>query len=145
MEQIIERYQKMTGTCIPDHDSREQLYGELAMLRKESRRLHSNMRRYTGEDMSSIPFEELDAVEQELERAVNKVRHRKIFQIQEHRAALGYQQAAIEAKPLEHQQVLDQFPFCGEPSSVLQLSNITHQIDPYHLQLAQPSLQGSSV
>jgi len=30
-------------------------------------------------------------------------------------------------------------------SSVLQLSNITHQIDPYHLQLAQPSLQGSSV
>ncbi|KAL3591707.1 hypothetical protein D5086_010347 [Populus alba] len=77
MEQIIERYQKMTGTCIPDHDSREQLYGELAMLRKDSRRLHSNMRRYTGEDMSSIPFEELDAVEQELERAVNKVRHRK--------------------------------------------------------------------
>ncbi|KAG6775520.1 hypothetical protein POTOM_018977 [Populus tomentosa] len=172
MEQIIERYQKMTGTCIPDHDSREQLYGELAMLRKESRRLHSNMSRYTGEDMSSIPFEELDAVEQELERAVNKVRHRKnellhqqlenlrrkermmeeensnIYhwaRIQEHRAALGYQQAAIEAKPVEHQQVLDQFPFCGEPSSVLQLSNITHQIDPYHLQLAQPSLQGSSV
>ncbi|XP_011022029.1 PREDICTED: protein TRANSPARENT TESTA 16-like isoform X2 [Populus euphratica] len=145
MEQIIERYQKMTGTCIPDHDSLEQLYGELAMLRKEFRRLHSNMRCYTGEDMSSIPFGELDAVEQELERAVNKVRHRKIFQIQEHRAALGYQQAAIEAKPVEHQLVLDQFPFCGEPSSVLQLSNIIHQIDPYYLQLAQPSLQGSSV
>lgn len=50
------------------------------MLRKESRRLHSNMRRYTGEDMSSIPFEELDAVEQELERAANKVRHRKVTQ-----------------------------------------------------------------
>lgn len=50
------------------------------MLRKESRRLHSNMRRYTGEDMSSIPFGELDAVEQELERAVNKVRHRKVTQ-----------------------------------------------------------------
>jgi hypothetical protein len=37
-----------------------------------------------------------------------------IFQIQEHRAALGYQQAAIEANPVEHQQVLDQFQFCGE-------------------------------
>jgi hypothetical protein len=38
------------------------------------------MRCYTGEDMSSIPYEELDAVEQELERAVNKVRHRKVTQ-----------------------------------------------------------------
>ncbi|KAJ6774871.1 PROTEIN TRANSPARENT TESTA 16-LIKE ISOFORM X1 [Salix purpurea] len=170
MEQIIERYQKMTGTCIPEHDSREQLFGELAMLRKETLLLQSNMRRYTCEDMSPIPFEELDAIEQQLERSVNKVRDRKnqlLHQqlenlrrkermleeessnmyrwIQEHRAALGYQQAAIEVKPAEHQQVLDQFPFCGEPSSVLQLSNITHQIDPYHLQLAQPSLQGSNV
>ncbi|CAK7338015.1 unnamed protein product [Dovyalis caffra] len=163
MEQIIERYQKMTGTRIPEHDSREQLYGELAMLRKEIRCLQSNMRRYTGEDMSSIPFEELAEVEQELERSVNKVRDRKNELLHqqlenlrrkermleeensnmyrwEHRAALDYQQAAIEAKPVEHQQVLDQFPFCGEPSSVLQLSTITH---PYHLQLAQPSLQES--
>ncbi|KAF9682023.1 hypothetical protein SADUNF_Sadunf05G0064300 [Salix dunnii] len=134
----------------------EQLYGELAMLRKETLRLQSNIRRYTCEDMSPIPLEELDAIEQQLERSVNKVRDRKTQllhqqlenlrrKIQEHRAALGYQQTAIEVKPVEHQQVLDQFPFCGEPSSVLQLSNITHHIDPYHLQLAQPTLQGSTV
>ncbi|XP_061950049.1 protein TRANSPARENT TESTA 16-like [Populus nigra] len=170
MEQLIERYQKMSGTRIPEHDSREQLFGELAMLRNETRRLQSNMRRYTGEDTSSIPFEELDEVEQELERSVIKVRDRKnelLHQqlenlrrkermleeensnmyrwIQEHRVALEYQHAAMEAKPVEPQQVLDQFPFCGEPSSVLQLSTISHQIDPYHLQLAQPCLQGSSV
>ncbi|EEF48650.1 protein TRANSPARENT TESTA 16 [Ricinus communis] len=169
MEQIIERYQKITGTCIPEHDSREQLFGELAMLRKETRRLQLNMRRYTGEDMSSIPFEELGELEQELERSVAKVRDRKneLLQqqldnlrrkermleeengnmyrwIQEHRAALEYQQATMEAKPVEHQQVLDQFPFCGEPNSVLQLATIPSQIHPYHLQLAQPNLQGSS-
>nr|KJB77365.1 hypothetical protein B456_012G134200 [Gossypium raimondii] len=77
MEQIIERYQKVTGTCIPEHDNREHLYNELAVLRKETRRLQLSMRRYTGEDMSSIPFEELDQLEHELERSVIKVRERK--------------------------------------------------------------------
>ena len=50
------------------------------MLRKETQRLQSNMRRYTCEDMSPIPFEELDAIEQQLERSVNKVRDRKVTQ-----------------------------------------------------------------
>ena len=55
------------------------MYNELAVLRKETRRLQLSMRRYTGEDMSSIPFEELDQLEQELERSVNKVRERKVL------------------------------------------------------------------
>ncbi|KDP37522.1 hypothetical protein JCGZ_05961 [Jatropha curcas] len=166
MEQIIERYQKLTGTKIPEDDRRENLYDELAMLRKETRRLQLNMRRYTGEDMSSIPFEDLDELEQQLEYSVAKIRsrknellqqqldnlHRKVRMleeengniyrwIQDHRVAMEYQQATIEAKPVEHQHVLDQFPFCGEPSSVLQLATIPSQIHSYHLQLAQPNLQ----
>ncbi|TYI45899.1 hypothetical protein E1A91_D13G070300v1 [Gossypium mustelinum] len=162
MEQIIERYQKVTGTRIPEHDNREHLYNELAVLRKEIRLLQLSMRRYTGEDMSSIPYEELDQLEQELERSVNKVRERKneLLQqqldnlrrkermleeennnmyrwIQEHRAAIEYQQqGGLEAKPVEHhQQVLDEFPFYGEPSSVLQLATIPQQFS-YQLQLA---------
>ncbi|KAG4110649.1 hypothetical protein ERO13_D13G060800v2 [Gossypium hirsutum] len=143
MEQIIERYQKVTGTRIPEHDNREHLYNELAVLRKETRLLQLSMRRYTGEDMSSMPYEELDQLEQELERSVNKVRERKI---QEHRAAIEYQQqGGLEAKPVEHhQQVLDEFPFYGEPSSVLQLATIPQQFS-YQLQLAQPNLQDSNV
>ncbi|XVE66363.1 hypothetical protein DITRI_Ditri08aG0074600 [Diplodiscus trichospermus] len=172
MEQIIERYQKVTGTRIPEHDNREHLYSELAVLRKETRRLQLSMRRYTGEDMSSIPFEELDQLEQELERSVIKVRERKnellhqqldnlrrkerILEeensnmyrwIQEHGAAIEYhQQGGIEAKTVEHQQVLDQFPsFYGEPSSVLQLATIPQHFHSYQLQLAQPNLQDSNV
>ncbi|XP_012465341.1 protein TRANSPARENT TESTA 16 isoform X2 [Gossypium raimondii] len=157
MEQIIERYQKVTGTRIPEHDNREHLYNELAVLRKETRLLQLSMRRYTGEDMSSIPYEELDQLEQELERSVNKVRERKermleeennnMYRwIQEHRAAIEYQQqGGLEAKPVEHhQQVLDEFPFYGEPSSVLQLATIPQQFS-YQLQLAQPNLQDSNV
>ena len=68
-----------------------------------------------------------------------------ITQIQEHRAATEYQQGGIEAKSVEHQQVLDQFPFYGEPCSVLQLATIPQQFHSYQLQLAQPNLQDSNV
>ncbi|KAE8729560.1 MADS-box protein FBP24 [Hibiscus syriacus] len=172
MEHIIERYQKVTGTRIPEHDNREQLYNELAMLRKETRRLQLSMRRYTGEDTSCIPYEELDQLEQELERSVNKVRERKneLLQqqldnlrrkerileeennnmyrwIQEHRAAMEYQQVGIEGKAVEHQKMLDEFPFYGggEPSSVLQLATNIPQQFSYQLQLAQPNLQDSNL
>ncbi|CAN1172743.1 Protein TRANSPARENT TESTA 16 [Linum perenne] len=142
MEQIIERYQKATGTRIPEHDSRfdscaykqEQVLNEIAVLRKETKQLQVSMRRYTGEEMASIPFHDLEQLEQQLERSVTKVRDRKneLLQqqlenlrrkermledqnsnmyrwIQENRAALEYQQQAQvdgEAKPLDQQQLL---------------------------------------
>ncbi|KAL6312369.1 hypothetical protein AAG906_008039 [Vitis piasezkii] len=173
MDQIIERYQKVTGTRIPEHDSREQIYNELTRMRKETSCLQRSMRGYTGEDLSSVPYEDLDQLEQQLEHSVDKVRARKnqLLQqqldnlrrkeqmleeenskmyhwIKENRAALDYQQAAIEVKPVEHHhQMLDQFPFFGEegPDSVLQLSTIHPQLHPYGLQLTQPHLQDSSI
>ncbi|XP_038691354.1 protein TRANSPARENT TESTA 16 isoform X2 [Tripterygium wilfordii] len=126
MEDIIERYQKVTGARIPEHDDREQIQHELTVLRKETKRLQLSMQCYTGEDMASIPFDQLQELEQQLERSVNKVRDRKKELLQqqldnlrrkerileeensnmyrwEHRAALDYQQAMVgEAKPVEH-------------------------------------------
>lgn len=70
--------------------------------------------------------------------------HLQYGQIQEHRAALEYnQQASIEAKPAEaHQQALEQFTFFGDQplGSMLQLAPIPPNLYPYHhqLQLAQP-------
>ncbi|XP_039047725.1 protein TRANSPARENT TESTA 16-like isoform X2 [Hibiscus syriacus] len=164
MEQIIDRYLKVTGTTIPEHDNREHLYNELAVLRKETRRLQLSLRRYTGEDMSSIPFKELEQLENELERSAikNELLHQQLDNlrrkerileeensnmyrwIQEH--TIGYQYGGIEAKAVEHQQVLGQFPFYDEPSSVLQLSTISpQQFHSYQLQLAQPNLLDSNV
>ncbi|KAM7261726.1 hypothetical protein ACFE04_020803 [Oxalis oulophora] len=125
MESIIERYQKVTGTRIPEHDSREELFGEITVLKRETQRLQLSMRRYTGEDMNAIPFDELDALEQQLESSVNKVRERKnellhqqlenlrkkerllkeennnmLRWIHEHQQAMEYHQA-MEAKPVE--------------------------------------------
>lgn len=39
------------------------------------------MRRYTGEDLGSIPYDDLDQLEHELESSVNKVRDRKVINI----------------------------------------------------------------
>lgn len=74
-----------------------------------------------------------------------------ISQIQENRAALEYQQTAMEAKEVEHHhhhnQMLNQFPFFGEgeASRVLQLSTIPPQLHPCGLQLTQPHLQDSTI
>ncbi|KAK9274601.1 hypothetical protein L1049_021850 [Liquidambar formosana] len=169
MEQIIERYQKFTGNSIPEHDNREEIHNEMRKLRKETHRLQLSMRCYTGEDLSSIQYEDLDQLEQQLECSVNKVRARKnqLLQqqldnlrrkeqmleeencklynwIKEHRAALEYQQVALEAK---HQQEMERFPFSGEgqPSSVLQLGTLPSLLHSYHLQPIQPNLQDLSL
>ncbi|KAK0574876.1 hypothetical protein LWI29_030358 [Acer saccharum] len=163
MEEIIERHQKVTGTTrIPDrHDNREELYNELAVLRKETHRLQQSIGRYTGEELSLIAYEDLHGLEEQLQLSLDKVRARKErileeensniyqwLQVQEHRAEIEYhQQGAVEeAKvPVENLQIqLEHFPFFGgeQPNSVLQLA--THH--PYHhLQLAQPNHQDSTI
>uniref|UniRef100_A0AAU7LJJ4 MADS91 n=1 Tax=Hippophae rhamnoides TaxID=193516 RepID=A0AAU7LJJ4_9ROSA len=77
MEQIIERYQKLTGTRIPQHDSREELYKEMTILKKETHHLQLSMQRYACEDISSLTYQDLDHLEQQLQHSVNKVRDRK--------------------------------------------------------------------
>lgn len=52
----------------------------MTTLRRETHRLQLSMQRYTGEDLSSLrSYEDLDQLEKELERSLNKVRDRKVF------------------------------------------------------------------
>ncbi|KAK6931917.1 Transcription factor, MADS-box [Dillenia turbinata] len=167
MEQIIERYIKVRGVRIPELDNRLELQTEVAKMRKETHNLQLSLKRYMCEDMSSIHYEELDKMEQQLEIAVNNVRNRKYQLLQQQqdnvcrtmheRQTVMMQQAAIEqqheaaaweAKPVEAQQMLDQFPLFGDedPSSVLQLATaIPPQFHPYRLQPSQPNLQDSNL
>ncbi|KAI9169180.1 hypothetical protein LWI28_008300 [Acer negundo] len=139
MEEIIERQQKVTGTTrIPDHDNGEELCNELVVLRKETDRLQQSIRRYTGEELSLIAYEDLHGLEQQLQLSLDKVRARKVrileeensnmYQwVQEHRAEIEYhQQAAVEEAKVrvDNHQILEHFPFFGgeQPNSVLQLA-----------------------
>ncbi|KAK4841206.1 hypothetical protein QYF36_000739 [Acer negundo] len=144
MEEIIERQQKVTGTTrIPDHDNGEELCNELVVLRKETDRLQQSIRRYTGEELSLIAYEDLHGLEQQLQLSLDKVRARKNellqqqlnnlrnkvrileeensnmyqwIQVLEHRAEIEYhQQAAVEEAKVrvDNHQILEHFPFFG--------------------------------
>ncbi|KAI4328618.1 hypothetical protein L6164_020955 [Bauhinia variegata] len=172
MDQIIERYLRATGARIPDQrDNNEDLFGEMAILREETRRLERAIQQYLGENMSSLHYEDLIKLEEELENSANKVRNRKYELLQqqldnlrrkeriveeennnlshwikEHRAVLEYQKAAAyQGKQSDqHQQMIDHFPLFEDQSvgSILQLAPVPPHIHPY-LQLAQPNIQDS--
>ncbi|KAL0762268.1 hypothetical protein Bca101_078419 [Brassica carinata] len=153
MPQLIERYLQTNGLRLPDpNDGQEELYQEIEVLRRETCKLELRLRPYHGHDLASIPPHELDALEQQLEHSVLKVRERKLH---EHRTAMEFQQAGIETKPGEYQQFLEQVQYYNDhhhqqqqqqqPNSVLQLATLPSEIDPnYHLQLAQPNLQNDN-
>ncbi|KAK2976151.1 hypothetical protein RJ640_012361, partial [Escallonia rubra] len=83
MGQIVERYLKTTGACIPQHDNREQVHNELTRMKKETLNLQLSLQRYKGDDLSTVHLEELDQLEQQLERSINKVRARKYQLLQQ--------------------------------------------------------------
>ncbi|KAG8378226.1 hypothetical protein BUALT_Bualt08G0115700 [Buddleja alternifolia] len=87
MKQIIDKYVKTKGVSIPERDNRvgavpynEQAYRELTRMKNETLNLQLSLQRYKGDDLSSVQFEELSELEQQLELSVNKVRARK-FQL----------------------------------------------------------------
>ncbi|RVW62266.1 MADS-box protein FBP24 [Vitis vinifera] len=59
MEQIIRRYQRVTGTHIFKQDNTEQRHNELARMRNETHNLQLNLQRNTDDDLSFIQFKTL--------------------------------------------------------------------------------------
>ncbi|XP_010275495.1 PREDICTED: MADS-box protein AeAP3-2-like [Nelumbo nucifera] len=172
MQQIIERYQKVSGTRIQEYGNQLQIYNEVTRMRNETDKLQASMRHFSGEDLASLPYNDLHQLEEQLENSVNKVRARKnqllqqqldnlrrkeqILQdqnnylyrcIAEHQAAMDHQQVLLEQKNMEQQPVLDHFGLYAEDQgrNMLQLSTFSPQIHPYRLQPTQPNLQEASL
>ncbi|CAN6163146.1 unnamed protein product [Urochloa humidicola] len=79
---LIRRYeavnntQILQGTHCTDHQ--QEMIAEIGRLRREYEQLEASLMKYTGEDLSSVAsVDELDALEQQLESALSKVRARK--------------------------------------------------------------------
>ncbi|KAL6350951.1 hypothetical protein AAG906_031537 [Vitis piasezkii] len=108
MEQIIRRYQRVTGTHISKQDNREQRHNELARMRNETHNLQLNLQRNTNDDLSFIQFKDFDELEQQLEHSIKKVK------------MLEAENEQICHWELD-QAVIERFPFSGEeqPNSVL--------------------------
>nr|DAD47707.1 TPA_asm: hypothetical protein HUJ06_017644 [Nelumbo nucifera] len=168
MQQIIERYQKVSGTRIQEYDN-QLVYSEMTRMKNETDRLQASMRHFTGEDLASLPYNDLHQLEEQLENSVNKVRARKnqllnqqldnlrrkeqilqeqnshLYRCVKHQAAMEHQQSLME-QSTEHT-VLDHFGLYAEEQgrNMLQLSTLSPQINPYRLQPTQPNLQETNL
>uniref|UniRef100_F6HU63 MADS-box protein FBP24 n=1 Tax=Vitis vinifera TaxID=29760 RepID=F6HU63_VITVI len=137
MEQIVERYQKAKGTFKHDNKLKIHHIDELKRIRDETHHLQLTLQHHsTTHDLSSIRYEDLEELEQQLEHSMNKVR---VLKAQEGQTALVHQATTTKSNQVEHQQqhqvVLDQYLplFREQPSNaVLQLVPIPPQFHPYH-------------
>lgn len=55
------------------------MYKDLTRIKTETLNLQLSLQRYRGDDLSSVQFEELSQLEQQLENSVHKVRARKVY------------------------------------------------------------------
>ncbi|KAM7507787.1 hypothetical protein LguiA_018240 [Lonicera macranthoides] len=132
MGQIIERYLKTTGTCISAQRDNQMIN---IKMRKETLNLQLSLQRYKGEDLSSAQFEELDLLEQQVERSLAKVRARKFQVLQQQLDNLQRTEKLLEkenqdmchwlmsqmekqqAEMMEHQRMCTELKLVGPSSS----------------------------
>ncbi|XP_044437322.1 MADS-box transcription factor 29-like [Triticum aestivum] len=122
--ELMQRYQIITKgkfQGINHDDDRRQLLGEIARLRRERDRLEASVRGLTGDNLPSAATTELGDLEQQVERALGKVRetkdklleqqldeiHHRVHILEEQNSFLrhmmseeGRQRAAVEASAL---------------------------------------------
>nr|XP_025625061.1 MADS-box protein GGM13 isoform X2 [Arachis hypogaea] len=80
MDQIIEKYQRSTGTRITRHGHshlQEDLLTEMAMLRRQNLSLEMGIQRYLGEGIACLRYEELTKLEDEVQSSVARIRKRQ--------------------------------------------------------------------
>ncbi|XP_073020927.1 MADS-box protein defh21-like [Primulina eburnea] len=161
MKQMIDRYAQAKGISIPDRNNRtgpapynDQMYKELTQMQRQTLNLQVTLQRYKGDDLSSVQYEELRQLEQQLEHSVDKVRARKFqllheqlenlkktelllekenqemyhwlmsSQIQKQAEIEHHQEAMKELRLIEQHPLLNQFPFFGEDVDQEQPSSV---------------------
>ncbi|MED6217446.1 hypothetical protein PIB30_017891 [Stylosanthes scabra] len=107
MDQIIQNYQRATGTPIPitshggggyggHHHNQEGLLSEMAMLRRENLRLEMGIQRYLGDGIASLQYEELTKLEHQLENSLSRLRNRHNDLLQQHLDNLRRKERILE-------------------------------------------------
>ncbi|KAI3464558.1 hypothetical protein Pfo_021221, partial [Paulownia fortunei] len=152
----------------------DQVYKELTRMKNETLNLQLSLQRYKGDDLSSVQFEELSELEQQLEQSVHKVRARKLQLLQEQLENLKRTEVLLEKEnqemyhwlmstqiqkqaELEHQQqqqamtelkLVEQQPLLNQfPffGDDLQLGTLPLHTHSYRLQPTHPNLQDSGL
>ncbi|XXG65692.1 hypothetical protein AAC387_Pa05g3323 [Persea americana] len=161
MRQIIDRYQKVSGTHIQEYDD-QQVYCEMTRMKNENDKLQASMRHLTGEDLTTLTMGDLHQLEQQLEMSVNRVRSRKNLLLQqqldnlrrkEHLLEdqnnhlcrmLAEHQAVMEHKVVD-QPLLEHFGAFYQDEQARNMLQLSPQLHPFRLQPTQPNLQDASI
>ncbi|KAL6629102.1 hypothetical protein ACP70R_028867 [Stipagrostis hirtigluma subsp. patula] len=77
LRELIEQYQNATNSHFEEINHDQQIFVEMTRMRNEMDKLETGIRRYTGDDLSSLTLADINDLEQQLEFSVSKVRARK--------------------------------------------------------------------
>ncbi|GJM90317.1 hypothetical protein PR202_ga06584 [Eleusine coracana subsp. coracana] len=77
LRELIEQYQHTTNNRFEEINHDQQIFMEMTRMKDEVDKLETGIRRYTGDDLSSLTLSDVNDLEQQLEFSVNKVRTRK--------------------------------------------------------------------
>ncbi|CAL5060035.1 unnamed protein product [Urochloa decumbens] len=77
LKELIEQYQHATNTHFEEINHDQQIFMEMTQMKNEMDKLETGIRRYTGDDLSSLTLDDINDLEKQLEYSVSKVRARK--------------------------------------------------------------------
>ncbi|XP_062221278.1 MADS-box protein ZMM17-like [Phragmites australis] len=77
LRELIEQYQHATNSHFEEINHDQQIFVEMTRMRNEVDKLETGIKRYTGDDLSSLTLADVNDLEQQLEFSVTKVRARK--------------------------------------------------------------------
>ncbi|TVU32756.1 hypothetical protein EJB05_24512, partial [Eragrostis curvula] len=77
LRELIEQYQHNTNNHFEEINHDQQIFLEMTRMKNEVDQLETGLRRFTGDDLSSLTLTDINDLEQQLELSVNKVRSRK--------------------------------------------------------------------
>ncbi|KAL4199999.1 hypothetical protein AMTRI_Chr03g147530 [Amborella trichopoda] len=136
MSSIIERYQGMSSSYIPEYPNvynDERMCWDMRALKLENDRLEANLKTLRAEDLSNLDSDQLQQVEEQLECSLSRVRAERIRAHEarrEHYPALFHQLGSF----YEH----------GGESSQIPINFTPHQHE-FRLQPTQPNLQEACI
>ncbi|KAJ1278068.1 hypothetical protein BS78_04G051900 [Paspalum vaginatum] len=77
LRELIEQYQHATNNHFEEINHDQQIFVEMTRMKNEMEKLETGIRRYTGDDLTSLTIGDISELEQQLEHSVHKVRTRK--------------------------------------------------------------------
>ncbi|XP_078437634.1 MADS-box protein GGM13-like [Wolffia australiana] len=114
MKDVIERYCRANNIGIEDIENKHQVCTEVMRMRCKNDEIESRVKWYMGQELTSLSFNNLNQLEEQLEVSVHKVRARKNQLLQQQFENLRRRAQLLEDENGQYRQALDQQQVTGQ-------------------------------